>query len=101
MCQYYFDPAQGRIVEGMGLVPNSCVLPHHNTFGKGWAQRLSQLLPAAVLLGIDERTGMLDDGDGERKTAWRVYGQGAVTIYRKGRPTVYMAGEEFIDNFQY
>ncbi len=101
MCQYYFDPAQGGIVEGMGLVPNTCVLPHHNTFGKGWAQRLSQLLPAAVLLGIDERTGMLDDGDGERKTAWRVYGQGAVTIYRKGRPTVYMAGEEFIDNFQY
>ena len=101
MCQYYFDPAQGRIVEGMGLVPNSCVLPHHNTFGKGWAQRLSQLLPTAVLLGIDERTGMLDEGNGERKTAWRVYGQGAVTIYRKGRPTVYMAGEEFIDNFQY
>lgn len=99
MCQYYFDPAQGRIVEGMGLVPNSCVLPHHNTFGKGWAQRLSQLLPTAVLLGIDERTGMLDDGDGERKTVWRVYGQGTVTIYREGRPTVHMAGEEFTDNF--
>lgn len=99
MCQYYFDPAGGRIVEGMGLVPNSCVLPHHNTFGKGWAQRLSQLLPTAVLLGIDERTGMLDDGDGERKTAWRVYGQGTVTIYRKGQSTVYRAGEEFTDNF--
>jgi cyanophycinase len=101
MCQYYFDPARGRIVEGMGLVPNTCVLPHHNTFGKGWAQRLSQLLPTAVLLGIDERTGMLDDGDGERKTAWRVYGQGAVTIYRKGRPTVFRAGEEFTHNFRY
>lgn len=101
MCQYYFDPAQGRIAEGLGLVPNSCVLPHHNTFGKGWAQCLSQLLPTAVLLGIDERTGMLDDGDGERKTAWRVYGQGAVPIYRKGQPMVYRAGEEFTDNFQY
>ncbi len=101
MCQYYFDPAQGRVVEGLGIVPNTCVLPHHNTFGKGWAQRLSQLLPNAVLLGIDERTGMIDDGDGERKTAWRVYGQGAVTIYRKGRPTVFRAGEEFTDNFRY
>ncbi len=99
MCQYYFDPGQGRVVEGLGLVPNACVLPHHNTFGKGWAQRLSQLLPTVVLLGIDERTGMLDDGNGERKTAWRVYGQGAVTLYRKGLPTVCRAGEEFTDDF--
>src|SRR5579863_1212967 len=34
MCQYYFDPSKGKVVEGLGLVPNSCVLPHHNTFGK-------------------------------------------------------------------
>ncbi|GAC1386296.1 MAG: hypothetical protein NVS4B7_16140 [Ktedonobacteraceae bacterium] len=99
MCQYYFDPGQGRVVEGLGLVPNTCVLPHHNTFGKGWAQRLSQILPTAVLLGIDERTGMLDDGSGARKNAWRVYGQGAVTLYRKGQPTVYRAGKEFTDDF--
>lgn len=96
MCQYYYDPGRGQIAEGLGFVPNSCVLPHHNTFGKGWAQQLSKLLPNAVLLGIDERTGMLDDGDengsGGRKTAWRVYGQGAVTVYRRGHPTVYEAG---------
>lgn len=99
ICQYYFDPGQGRVAEGLGLVPNSCVLPHHNTFGKGWAQRLFQILPTTVLLGIDERTGMLDDGRGARKNAWRVYGQGAVTLYRKGKPTVYKAGEEFTDDF--
>src|SRR5947209_5879688 len=101
MCQYYFDPGQGRVVEGLGLVPNSCVLPHHNTFGQGWAQRLSQLLSDVVLLGIDERTGMLDDGDGPRKTSWHVYGQGAVTLYRQGQPTVYRAGQEFTDDFQH
>src|SRR5579859_2705173 len=100
MCQYYFDPGQGRIVEGLGFVPNTCVLPHHNTFGKGWASRLSTLLPAAVLLGIDERTGMLDDGSGGRKASWRVYGQGAVTLYRAGQPTVYRSGESFTDDFQ-
>ncbi len=81
MCQYYF-PGKGLVVEGLGFVPNSCVLPHHNTFGKNWAQRLSKLLPNAALLGIDERTGMLDDGEAGRKRGWRVYGQGAVTIYR-------------------
>jgi cyanophycinase len=103
MCQYYSDPGRGQIVEGLRFVLNACVLPHHNTFGKNWAQRLSKQLPNAVLLGIDERTGMLDDGNsrnGERKTAWSVYGQGAVTIYRSGRTTVYEAGDTFIEDFQ-
>ena len=100
MCQYYFDPGRGQVVEGLELVPNTCVLPHHNTFGKGWASRLSKLLPDVVLLGIDERTGMLDDGDEGRKTGWRVYGQGAVTIYRHGQPTVFRAGESFKDDFK-
>ena len=95
MCQYYFDPARGQVVEGLELVPNACVLPHHNTFGKAWAPRLSKLLPDVVLLGIDERTGMLDDGDGGRKVGWRVYGQGTVTLYRRGQSKVYRAGESF------
>jgi cyanophycinase len=99
MCQYYFDPARGQVVEGLELVPNACVLPHHNTFGKGWAPRLSRLLPDAVLLGIDERTAMLDDGDEGRKVGWRVYGQGAVTLYRKGQSKVYRTGESFKEDF--
>ena len=99
MCQYYFDPARGQVVEGLELVPNACVLPHHNTFGKGWAPRLSKLLPDVVLLGIDERTGMLDEGDEGKKVGWRVYGQGAVTLYRSGQPKVYRAGESFRDDF--
>jgi cyanophycinase len=99
LCARYFDPSRGRAVEGLGLVPNTCVLPHHNTFGKGWARQLAELLPGVVLLGIDERTGMLDDGPGGKKTGWRVYGQGAVTIYRNGVPTVYKANESFNDDF--
>lgn len=99
MCQYYFDPGRGQVVEGLELVPNACVLPHHNTFGKGWAARLSRLLPDAVLLGIDERTGILDDGDEGRKVGWRVYGQGAVTVYRRGHPTIYGSGKSFGDDF--
>ncbi|MFL5591843.1 MAG: cyanophycinase [Ktedonobacteraceae bacterium] len=95
ICQYYFDPARGQVVEGLELVPNACVLPHHNTFGKAWAPRLSKLLPDVVLLGIDERTGILDDGDEGRKVGWRVYGQGTVTLYRRGQSTVYRAGESF------
>src|SRR5712691_8659473 len=99
LCQYYYDPGRSQLIEGLGLVPNSCVLPHHNTFGKGWAKQMTRLLPDAVLLGIDERTGMLDDGDAGRKIGWLVYGQGAVTIYRNGQPTIYKAGESFSDDF--
>lgn len=97
LCQYYFDPATSKVVEGLALVPNTCVLPHHNTFGKRWVTQLTSLLPNAVLLGIDERTGMIDDG--ERKKTWTVYGQGSVTLYRKGKAVVHRAGETFTDSF--
>ncbi len=99
MCQYYFDPGKRRVVEGLGLLQNTCVLPHHNTFGKGWAQQLASLLPGVVLLGIDEGTGMLDDGENGRKIGWRVYGQGAITLYRGGKPVVYHSSKHFNDNF--
>ena len=94
MCQYYFDPGKGRVVEGLGLVPNACVLPHHNTFGKGWASRLAMLLPNATLIGIDEGTGMIDDGstsENSSQRTWHVYGKGVVTLYHHGSPTTYSA----------
>lgn len=99
LCQYYYDPSRRRIVDGLNLVPHACVLPHHNTFGKGWAQQLGALLPEVALLGIDERTGMLDDAGAGSKTGWRVYGQGSVVVYRAGKPTIYHSGEGFADNF--
>ncbi len=99
MCQYYFDPGKGQVVEGLGLLSNTCVLPHHNTFGKGWAARLTNLLPNVLLLGIDEQTGMLDDGQEGKKVGWSVYGKGAVTLYRNGHPTVYKTGTTFEEDF--
>jgi cyanophycinase len=99
MCQYYYDPSKRQPATGLGLLPNTCVLPHHNTFGKGWAAQLTTLLPQAVLLGIDERTGMLDDCAENKKTCWSVYGQGTVTLYRQGKLSVYKAGTSFVDKF--
>ena len=92
LCQHYYNPESSQVIEGLGMLPNACVLPHHNTFGKGWAARLAALLPDSVLLGIDERTALLDDAD---RGAWRVYGQGAVTLYRHGQVTAYASGEVF------
>ena len=99
LCQYYYDPGRSQIVEGLGLLPNTCVLPHHNTFGKGWASRLFNLLPDVLLLGIDEQTGMLDDGPQGQKVSWRVYGKGAVTIYRHTQPTIYKSGAIINEDF--
>jgi cyanophycinase len=93
LCQHYYDPQGSQAVAGLGLVPNACVLPHQNTFGRRWAPKLSTLLSDSILIGIDERTGMLDDGAGG---AWRVYGQGAVTLYRHGQATAYQSGSEFM-----
>ena len=55
------------------------------------AEAEAGLLPDSVLVGVDERTGLIDDGDG----AWRVCGQGAVTLYRRGQPIVYNGGQVF------
>ena len=92
LCGYYSDPGAGRVVEGLNLVPNSLVLPHHNTFGKNWAPRLLQQVPTVTLIGIDEQTGMIDDGEGG---AWTVHGAGEVTVYRAGRVETYRAGKSF------
>jgi cyanophycinase len=95
LCQYYTDSGSKTPATGLGLVPDACVLPHHNTFGKVWAARVAKQLPGVVLLGIDERTGMIDDGDKAQGTPWRVYGKGAITIYRDGKPTAYRTGASF------
>jgi cyanophycinase len=92
LCQLYYDPDSGKVLEGLGLVQNALVLPHHNAFGKGWAPRLLSKLPGVPLLGIDERTGLLDDGQREN---WSVLGQGMATLYSGNETRMYRAAESF------
>ena len=99
LCQYYFDPTGQQVTPGLGLIPNACVLPHHDTFGKRWISQLTTLLPEAVLLGIDEQTGMLDDAPAGRKIGWRVYGKGAVTLYYHSTPSSFPSGATFTERF--
>ncbi|MCC6499519.1 MAG: Type 1 glutamine amidotransferase-like domain-containing protein [Anaerolineales bacterium] len=92
MCEFYYDPYEGKIREGLNLVSNSLVLPHHNTFGKGWAPRLLKQIPNVTFFGIDEQTGMLNDAE---NGMWNVYGAGEVTVYRDGKVDAYKAGGAF------
>jgi cyanophycinase len=91
LCEHLYDPERGQLAAGLNLVPGACVLPHHNGFGKSWAPRLSQLLPAAVLIGIDEQTGILGGPSG----TWTVHGAGSVTLYSGGASHVYSPGSSF------
>ena len=92
ICQFYYDPSARQVHDGLNLLPNSLVLPHHNTFGKSWAPALLKKRPDMTLIGIDEQTGMINDGNG---SSWNVYGRGAVTIYRNEEVTIHQTEKSF------
>jgi len=90
MCEYYYDPYEDKLLGGLNLIPNTCVLPHHDTFGRHWASTLMEQIPTATLIGIDEGTGMLFDGHG-----WTIHGRGQVTLYRGGQAEVQIKSGTF------
>jgi cyanophycinase len=92
LCAHFYDPYHQALEQGLNLIPEVCVIPHHNTFGRDWANRLSQQLPQDVLIGIDEETGILDDAPGGD---WTVYGKGQVTLYRTGIVEAYKNLDQF------
>ena len=91
LCEHYYDPYEKKLFRGLNLIPNACVLPHHNNFGKSWAKQLIPLLPNVTLIGIDERTGMVNDTD----DMWRVHGAGEVTLYLGAQVESHRRGEVF------
>ncbi len=92
LCDHYYDPYQKNIFSGLGLIPDACILPHHDTFGKNWALELAQRLADVILIGIDEQTGMLNDGPAG---CWQVYGAGGATLYRNDRSMHLNSGKSF------
>jgi cyanophycinase len=90
LCEHYFDPSEKAIKPGLNLIRNACVVPHHDTFGAGWIQHIEQEIPQAVLIGIDEETGMIREAN---QGAWQVYGGGDVSIYRRGGMETFSPGQ--------
>lgn len=77
LAQHFYDPRQDRIVDGLGLLDDLCIIPHYAKFRRNWLGRLKSLLPDTTLLGIDEETGVINDGEDE---SWTVYGKGNVYL---------------------
>lgn len=77
LADHFYDPRQDRIVAGLGLLPSLCVIPHYAKFARSWLARIKNLLPHSRLLGIDEQTGIINDGEAK---SWTVYGRGNVYL---------------------
>jgi cyanophycinase len=81
LCDPMVDPRGGAYTVGLGLVQNLAVFPYHGTAGDHIRERSIDLLSGnAVLVGVDEHTALLREGDGP----WEVVGAGRVAVYRKG-----------------
>jgi cyanophycinase len=89
LCQHLYDPYSGTILPGLNLLPGTCFLAHHNSFGKHWAGQLTQLLPDTILIGVDEQTAIINDGE----HGWSVSGAGKAALYQAGRVSTYSPGE--------
>jgi cyanophycinase len=92
LCDHFFDPVQKAVQKGFGLVRGACLLPHFNTFGRQWANTLQKQLPRVTLIGIDEQTGMINDGPLQ---SWSVHGSGMVTLIRQNHEVAYSSGRPF------
>lgn len=92
LCSDYFDPVGKTVTPGLGLLTNTCVIPHHETFGQQWVPFLKRSLPGKHLMGIDEETGALS---GSLNAQWQVYGKGRVTLYREKGVAVFGPGQSF------
>ena len=69
------DRYNRRPSQALGLVPDTAVLPHFDTFGQRWIESARRELPDVTLLGIDERSAAVWEGG-----AWRAMGPGSVTV---------------------
>ena len=76
-----------RPSEALGVVPNTAVLPHFDTFGHRWIESAQRELPDVTLLGVDERSAAVWSG-GE----WRAAGPGVVTLIEKAATTIFPSG---------
>jgi cyanophycinase len=82
--------AKVELWSGLGLLPNTIVVPQHNLNERTWVQKIQATQPEALVLGIDEHAAVLGN-DNE----WRGYGRGWVTVYQQAKPAKYVTGQPF------
>ena len=91
LCEHFYDPYEKHLQPGLGLLKGVAVMPHHASFGRTWASILQKNLPRTTLVGIDEKTALLNTAP---EAYWQVYGWGSVSVYLSGRVETYSRGGE-------
>ena len=92
LCEWYFDPAVKEIKKGVGILKDTILIPHHDTFGHSWHSHYFDEISDIRCVGIDEQTGMIKHANDHR---WTVYGKGKVTLYHKKAVMTYGTGQSF------
>ena len=77
-----------RPVDALGVVAKTAVLPHYDTFGHKWVESAQAAAPDMTLLGVDERSAAVWDGE-----AWLAAGPGAVTVISGAKVARFASGE--------
>ena len=85
------DRFNRRPVTALGVVPNTAVLPHYDTFGQRWIESAQAAAPGLNLLGIDERSAAV-----WAKGRWRAAGPGAVTVIKGLKARRFTSGQQVI-----
>ncbi|HEY3085795.1 MAG TPA: Type 1 glutamine amidotransferase-like domain-containing protein [Candidatus Dormibacteraeota bacterium] len=76
-----------RPSDALGVVPDTAVLPHFDTFGSRWIESARRELPDVTLLGIDERSAAVwSDG------TWFAKGPGAITVIDSSKTSTFKSG---------
>lgn len=89
LCEYYYDPFGDKVLAGLGILPGTCIIPHHNRYGDKWLNRLRLNLTDLLLIGLDEQTAIINDA---AKGGWNVYGRGAAVLHETSGSRSYCAG---------
>jgi cyanophycinase len=80
-----------RPTDALGVVPDSAVLPHFDTFGNRWIESAQRELPGVTLIGVDERSAAV-----WRDGAWIAAGPGAVTVIRGAGSERFTSGQKVV-----
>lgn len=78
-CDRMVVPGADGAVAGLGCFEDLLVLPHFSSWGKRIRQIATATTPTTRILGIDESTGLVFDGD-----RCHILGRGRVVFYRGG-----------------
>lgn len=81
------DPNR-RFKDALGLVPGTVVAPHFDGFGSSWVESVKQTARDVTVLGLDERTAAVHDGE-----VWRALGPGRVTVIDGQSTATFAAGD--------